>query len=198
MGEKLKTNEETLVKVTGSLVKDGEILEELAKYATTVVHGAGKYINEELEEEEIPYSFEDGIRKTSEDAMLIVEEVAKEVNQELVKDLNEAGGGFAPEICAVKAEKVSEGNYTGSVKEVKDMNFENKVVSFLGESEDGYLNVNADHVAYAMAVDGDYDRVIYLTASGKNNGQKKALGENIEEFELQTEESFKISEKRYS
>ncbi len=190
----LKFRGKTFVfKVGGKILDSDEVFEAIAEdivilslvgIKPIVVHGGGKEITAFLERLGIKSEFKDGIRKTDDKVMEIVEMVLDgKINGKIVSSICKKGGkaiGLSgrDSFCIV-SEKV-EGR-VGRVKEVKREVIEKiiqsgfiPVLSPVTTTEDGIsLNTNADEVACEVAISISSEKLILLTDEegviGKNN-----------------------------
>jgi len=155
-----------------------------------VVHGGGKDITAFLERLGIKSEFKDGIRKTDDKVMEIVEMVLDgKINGKIVSSICKKGGkaiGLSgrDSFCII-SEKV-EGR-VGKVKKVKGEVIEKiiqsgfiPVFSPVTTTEDGIsLNTNADEVACEVAISISSEKLILLTDEegviGKNNQILKTI-----------------------
>ncbi|ANE22104.1 MAG: acetylglutamate kinase [Eggerthellaceae bacterium] len=168
------TGKTVVIKYGGSAMEDPElrakvmsdiVLLKIIGLNPVLVHGGGKAINKAFERYAFPVEFKDGLRVTSPEAMDVVRMVlVGEVNQNLVRDLNEHGnlavgvsGGDGGTIVARQLAP----EY-GRVGEIVQVNVEYlnaliekdyiPVVAGVAQGLDGgYYNINADVAAGAIA-----------------------------------------------
>jgi acetylglutamate kinase len=196
----LKFRGKTFVfKVGGKILDSDEVFESIAEDIVilslvginpVVVHGGGKDITAFLERLGIKSEFKDGIRKTDDKVMEIVEMVLDgKINGKIVSSICKKGGkaiGLSgrDSFCII-SEKV-EGR-VGKVKKVKGEVIEKiiqsgfiPVFSPVTTTEDGIsLNTNADEVACEVAISISSEKLILLTDEegiiGKNNQILKTI-----------------------
>jgi len=175
----------TLVKVSGHELDDPAYLAEFAasikslNTPTVVVHGGGAEITAMQKVMGIEPRYLDGVRITDRDSLRIAEMVMSgSVNKRLVRCLLNAG------IDALGLSGVDRGLVRARQMQVagQDMGFTGEVVSVRGEvvlslleqgitpvispvslGEETNFNVNADHVAGALAAAINANRVVFLT-----------------------------------
>jgi acetylglutamate kinase len=196
----LKFRGKTFVfKIGGKILDSDEVFESIAEDIVilslvginpVVVHGGGKDITAFLERLGIKSEFKDGIRKTDDKVMEIVEMVLDgKINGKIVSSICKKGGkaiGLSgrDSFCII-SEKV-EGR-VGKVKKVKGEVIEKiiqsgfiPVLSPVTTTEDGIsLNTNADEVACEVAISISSEKLILLTDEegviGKNNQILKTI-----------------------
>ncbi len=196
----LKFRGKTFVfKIGGKILDSDEVFESIAEDIVilslvginpVVVHGGGKDITAFLERLGIKSEFKDGIRKTDDKVMEIVEMVLDgKINGKIVSSICKKGGkaiGLSgrDSFCII-SEKV-EGR-VGKVKKVKGEVIEKiiqsgfiPVFSPVTTTEDGIsLNTNADEVACEIAISISSEKLILLTDEegviGKNNQILKTI-----------------------
>lgn len=148
------------------------VLLECIGFKPIVVHGGGKAISAELKRRNIPVKFVNGLRYTDSAAIGIVDEVLhKQVNKELIRLGEEAGGRMAPisgkDIFTAgrilsKDPVTGEEQDVGFVGDIVKVNPEPvraaldagkiPVITPLGTGEDGQIyNINADTAACRTA-----------------------------------------------
>ncbi len=168
------TGKTVVIKYGGSAMEDPAlraqvmsdiVLLKIIGVNPVLVHGGGKAINKAFERYGIPVRFENGLRVTTDEAMAIVNMVlVGEVNQSLVRDINEHGnlavGVSGSDAGTIKARQLAP-EY-GRVGEIVDVNagYLNAVIEddyipvvagvALGE-DGGHYNINADIAAGAIA-----------------------------------------------
>lgn len=144
-----------------------------------LVHGGGPDITDMLKRVGIETRFVDGLRVTDQATMEIVEMVlVGRVNQEIVAGLNDSGGravGLSgKDGRLIRARPMPGKEHLGYVGEVKDINTELietitekgyiPVISPVGIGDDlQSYNINADHVAGAVATAMGADKLVLLT-----------------------------------
>jgi acetylglutamate kinase len=174
-----------VVKVSGHELDDPAYLSEFAQVIkglnipVVVVHGGGAEISAMQKTMGIEPRYQDGVRITDEASLKVVEMVlCGTVNKRLVRYLLAAGvdaqGMSGVDRGLVRAEKMQHPTqnmgYTGSVVAVRGdvlAEFLNAgvtpVVAPVCLGADSTLNVNADHVAGAVAASIGASRVVFLT-----------------------------------
>ncbi len=186
-----------IIKAGGELLLPGpirkKILADLARVArrqpVVFVHGGGPQIEQELNKNKIPTKFVNGRRFTSPEAMVVVERVLSgEINKGLAAELTKGGanavglscrdGGLVTAIPmknlgrAAKPSKYNVALLTALLS--KDFL---PVVSSVGSDPNGNpVNINADDVASALAVQLRAANLVFLTnISGVLNHEKKTI-----------------------
>jgi acetylglutamate kinase len=181
-----------VIKIGGQPGEDAKARRELARqiaalhragHQTVVVHGGGKALTATLARLGIPTEFREGLRVTdaaTRDVALMV--LAGLSNKQWVADL-EANSQRALGICGGDGKLVVARKLQGRARDlgyvgrpvkvnarVLEMAFQGgfiPVVASLALSPRGeYLNVNADDLAAAIAMELGADRLVYLTESG--------------------------------
>ena len=175
----------TLVKVSGHELDDPDYLAQFAaaikslNTPTVVVHGGGAEITAMQKVMGIEPRYLDGVRITDRESLRIAEMVMSgSVNKRLVRYLLKAG------LDALGLSGVDRGLVRARQMQVagQDMGFTGEVVSVRGEvvlslleqgitpvispvslGEETNFNVNADHVAGALATAINASRVVFLT-----------------------------------
>jgi acetylglutamate kinase len=171
-----------VVKVSGSELDDDTFLAEFAavirdlKRPAVIVHGGGREISNLQRQLGIEPRYVDGIRVTDEPSLAVVEMVlCGVVNKRLVRLLLSAGvdavGLSGVDRGLVRAKQMSsEMGFTGEVTSVRgEVLVEllekgvTPVVSPVSLGDDSNYNVNADHVAGAIATAIQAQRIVFLT-----------------------------------
>jgi acetylglutamate kinase len=176
-----------VIKYGGAAMEEEGLKKEFAKDITllkfvginpVIVHGGGPKIGRLLADLQIPTKFVDGLRVTDEKTLEVVEMVLSgQVNKEIVKNINDAGGGaigLSGKDGRLLVAKRVEGKDIGFVGEVVDVNSAilkdiNKhgyipVIAPLADGVDGNsYNVNADTAAGAVAKALGAEKLILLT-----------------------------------
>lgn len=179
-----------VVKYGGSLMVDDELkplfAEDIAllKYVginPIIVHGGGKEISKWLEKLGKESVFIDGLRVTDSETMEITEMVLSgKINSEVVSMINQEGGkavglsGKDGNLFVGRKKDTKENKDLGFVGDIIEVNTNLlntlstsgyiPVISSVGVSESGQgLNMNADHVAEAIATALKAQKLIYLT-----------------------------------
>ncbi len=181
-------NKPILIKLGGSILNNKAAISSLCQEIKTlresgfkliIVHGGSKAINEALAIYGIESQIIQGMRKTSLEAIQIIEMVlCGQVNQALVRHLNQiavpavglSGAGNNTIVCDYLSAEL------GFVGEIKTINpslihhlLEAKeayipVIASLGVNESGTaLNINADFAASCLANTFDVQKLIYIT-----------------------------------
>jgi len=142
--------ETILVKVSGDLVKNPDVLGEikdLAKSALVdIAYGFGTELSNELKTKGIPFTYVDGIRKTNEEGL----EVALAVSEKFKNELKTEFSGYDNITLVSPVEKVN-----------------NKIV-----------NTNSDEIVRQRKE--EYSRIIIYTKEGRNKDNLKREIPNIE------------------
>ena len=170
-------------KVGGKILDSSEVFDSIAEdivllslagIKPVVVHGGGKEITKFLEKLGIKSEFKDGVRKTTDEMMEIVEMVLDgKINGRLVSSICKKGGqaiGMSGrDMLSVISERY-EGR-VGKVKMVRKQEIEKilslnliPVFSSIKVLEDGTpMNTNADEVACEIAISLGAEKLILLT-----------------------------------
>ncbi len=177
-----------VLKIGGNQVEDEPFLAEFAttvkklseEYVIIIVHGGGKEIADLHGKLDVPFQTVDGLRVTSEESLRLVEMVLNgAVNTRLVRWLVNAGvdavglSGVDMGLVRVTPMVVKEQSL-GRVGAIRDVNGEAllqltdlgiiPVISPVSLGEDGLVyNVNADHVAAAVARAVEASRLIFVS-----------------------------------
>lgn len=178
-----------VIKYGGSFMNDQDIkysvmddiaLMKLVGIRPIVVHGGGKDISSMLDRLDIESEFMDGLRVTSKETVSVAEMVlCGKINKEIVqllqnRDINAVGiSGKDGGMLRVK-KKLSHGKdigYVGEITRVKDAILQDMlrndyvpVIAPIGYDRNKQTyNINADHVAYAIAKKLKAEKLIYLT-----------------------------------
>ncbi len=150
------------------------VLLSLAGIKPVVVHGGGKEITKFLEKLGIKSEFKDGIRKTTDEMMEVVEMVLDgKINGQLVSSICKKGGQ-AIGISGRDMSSIISERYEGRVGKVKMVRKEEiekilsmnliPVFSSITVLEDGTsMNTNADEVACEIAISLGAEKLILLT-----------------------------------
>ena len=174
-----------LIKVGGHEIGDPEFLTAFSSAVSglnqpaVIVHGGGKEIAALQEKFDIEPRYTDGVRITDAISLSIVEMVlCGEVNKRLVRYLINAGvdalGLSGVDRGIVRAEKMQhpeiDMQFTGVVASVRGEALSSllqqgvtPVLAPICQGEGSSFNVNADHVAGAVAVAIGAQRVVFLT-----------------------------------
>ena len=193
-----------VVKLGGSLLEDPEsrhaILSAIASRADAgqglvLVHGGGKRIDAALAARGIPKRTHAGLRVTDGATLEVVVAVLRDVNRELVDEIASLGvpaaGVAAPWILHAVPHPPVDGialGHVGSVVRVESAALDAArgasavtVLAPLGLGPDGgFLNVNADSAAAAVAAALGARRLVFLTDV---EGVSDAAGRRIEELD---------------
>ncbi|MDP2401947.1 MAG: acetylglutamate kinase, partial [Actinomycetota bacterium] len=153
------------------------VLKKLVGINPVIVHGGGPEITTYMNRLDMPVEFYDGLRVTTPEAMELVKMVlVGKVNKELVAEINTHGrlavGIAGDDANLIRATQRSERlGRVGDVTEI-DTTVVTKlvedgfipVIATVAVGDDGgSFNINADHVAGAIAAELDADKVIFLT-----------------------------------
>ncbi|MEM7029396.1 MAG: acetylglutamate kinase [Chloroflexota bacterium] len=175
-----------VLKVGGNEIDDPDFVEQFGKVldtlseSTMVVHGGGKEIKQLQEKLGLEAQYIDGLRVTDEESLVLVQMVlAGRVNKRLVAALSSAGldvfGMSGIDRASIQAEKLEHPSgdlgYVGKITHVKADVFHHllrdnivPIVSPICYGPGGdVFNVNADHVALAVAIALDADQLVFLT-----------------------------------
>lgn len=175
-----------VLKVGGNEIDDAEFVAKLGGALTTVVeplilvHGGGKEIKQLQERLGLEPQYIDGLRVTDEDSLILVQMVlAGRVNKRLVAALSNAGldvfGMSGIDRASIQAKKLEHPGgdlgYVGQITHVKAEVFRHMledgitpIVSPICYGPGGYVfNVNADHVALALATALPARELVFLT-----------------------------------
>ncbi|GIP35623.1 acetylglutamate kinase [Paenibacillus sp. J2TS4] len=161
-----------------------------------IVHGGGPAISGILDRLGIESEFVNGLRKTSDEVLDVVEMVlAGRINKEIVRKIQESGakalGLSGVDGHLIEAEPVANSEEIGWVGDVTSVNADLvrgiaamgyiPVIAPIGIGEDGSqrFNINADTAAGAVASQIGVDRMIVVTdvpgIMATVNGQKEVL-----------------------
>ncbi len=174
-----------LIKISGHELDSPAYLDGLAEAlralsgAVVIVHGGGKEITQMQERMGITPTYHEGVRITDADSLALVEMVlCGAVNKRLVRTLVNAGinaiGLSGVDGGIVRAEKMAHATvdmgFTGSitwvnsdpVRALLDADYI-PVIAPISIGRDSNFNVNADHVAGAIATVMGVDRLIFLS-----------------------------------
>lgn len=183
---KAATGQTVVIKYGGSAMVDPElrasvmsdiVLLKVIGLNPVIVHGGGASVSKLMERLDIPVEFKGGLRVTTDEAMDVAKMVlVGQVNQDLVRDLNEHGnlavgisGSDGGTLVAEQADPE-----LGRVGRITKVNTEllEYIISddyipivatvALGEDE-GYYNVNADTAACEVAAALRAHKAIFLT-----------------------------------
>ena len=177
-----------VVKYGGSAMVDEELkrqviqdvtLLKLVGFKPVIVHGGGKEISRWVEKSGMEPVFINGLRKTDEATMEIVEMVLNKVNKSLVKLVQELGvnavGISGKDGGLLKVEKkYADGQDIGFVGDVTEVNanviydlLENDFLPIIApiglDSQFQTYNINADDAACAIAKAVGADKLVFLT-----------------------------------
>jgi acetylglutamate kinase len=174
-----------VIKIGGHEIADLDFLAELAAVirlmtaSVVIVHGGGKEISAMQQRLGIEPQYINGVRVTDSDSLAVVTMVlCGTVNKRLVRALIangiDAQGLSGVDRGIVRAAKMHHDSidmgYTGEVISVRgaaiqDMLAQNivPVIAPICVGEDSHYNVNADHVAGAVAAAIHADRVVFIT-----------------------------------
>lgn len=174
-----------LIKCGGSIIDElspefFQSIKELKKqgYAIVIVHGGGPDINHMLEQFQVKTEFVDGLRKTTKEALNVVEMVLSgQTNRKLVQKLEENGlhsiGLNGSDSHLLEGEFVNKDKlgFVGEVKKVNtdliEMFLERDIIPVITPiaiTKDGVkLNVNADYAAASVANALKVEQCLFVT-----------------------------------
>jgi acetylglutamate kinase len=175
-----------VLKVGGNEIDDAAFVDQLGAAMAAVsqpmmlVHGGGKEIKQLQEQLGLKAQYIDGLRVTDEESLVLVQMVLSgRVNKRLVATLSNAGldvfGMSGLDRASIQAKKLEHPNgdlgFVGQVTQVKVDVFkrmlEENVIPVIAPVCYGpggnVFNVNADHVAQALAVALAADELVFLT-----------------------------------
>lgn len=188
----MKCGGSTLAALPDSFFKDMKLLQDEA-IIPVIVHGGGPAISSTLEKLGIETEFVNGLRKTNEAVLDVVEMVlAGQINKEIVRKIQLSGaraiGLSGVDGHLIQAEPVANAHEVGLVGDVTKVNAEliqglvkmgyMPVIAPVGLGEDGgqRYNINADTAAGAVASHLGVERMIVVTdVPGIMNGEKQVL-----------------------
>lgn len=170
-----------VVKYGGSTMKSSEevynILEDIVFLHTVgikpiVVHGGGHFITSALQKLGKKAVFVDGVRKTDEQTMQVVEKVLDRVNSKIVSDIEQLKAKAKGFSKLAKALRFKESlGYVGKVERIDTDPIINAlsenfipVLSPVGVDSTGHsININADDVAMATAKELCSEKLVLMT-----------------------------------
>ena len=132
-----------------------------------LVHGGGPFINEEFKKLNMKIEFKDGLRVTTRENMVVVDNVLSEVNNGIAHDIKQLGGRAVSlnttRKDVIHAQKHKEKSNLGFVGQVNSVNADTirkavrprsvPIISPVGIGPDKELyNVNADDVSSEIAI----------------------------------------------
>ncbi|MFE5324094.1 acetylglutamate kinase [Paenibacillus sp. NPDC056579] len=188
----MKCGGSTLAALPDSFFKDMKLLQDEA-IIPVIVHGGGPAISSTLEKLGIETEFVNGLRKTNEAVLDVVEMVlAGQINKEIVRKIQLSGaraiGLSGVDGHLIQAEPVANAHEVGLVGDVTKVNAEliqgivkmgyMPVIAPVGLGEDGgqRYNINADTAAGAVASHLGVERMIVVTdVPGIMNREKQVL-----------------------
>lgn len=188
----MKCGGSTLAALPDSFFKDMKLLQDEA-IIPVIVHGGGPAISSTLEKLGIETEFVNGLRKTNEAVLDVVEMVlAGQINKEIVRKIQLSGaraiGLSGVDGHLIQAEPVVNAHEVGLVGDVTKVNAEliqgivkmgyMPVIAPVGLGEDGgqRYNINADTAAGAVASHLGVERMIVVTdVPGIMNREKQVL-----------------------
>tara|TARA_Y100000590_G_scaffold379381_1_gene447001 strand:+ start:8 stop:880 length:873 start_codon:yes stop_codon:yes gene_type:complete len=193
-------NDNLVIKCGGKILVDPQLLKNFTNDVwilkklgmnVTIIHGGGPRIKKKLEELNIKSNFVRGLRVTDSKTMSVVEEVLKDFNSEIVRDLNKKS-------CNAKGVNVGENNVFLVDPENKELGFVGKpkkilndkiyellkskflpVLSPMGlDEKNKKYNINADTAASALAKSIKARRLLLMTdVEGVYDENKKLISE---------------------
>ena len=132
-----------------------------------VVHGAGGRISRALEEAGVGTRFVDGRRVTSDEAIPVVREAFRRVNEELCRQIGDRAVGLMGDELGLEAERIPGYGNVGMllpvVPPVLRELLEARAVPVIAPLARGPLNVNADDAAAVLAVGLLADRLVFAS-----------------------------------
>ncbi|UJF36496.1 acetylglutamate kinase [Paenibacillus hexagrammi] len=188
----MKCGGSTLAALPESFFADMRQLQEEG-IVTVIVHGGGPAISDTLSKLGIETEFVNGLRRTTEDVLDVVEMVLSgKINKEIVRRIQLAGasalGLSGVDGQLIEAVPVSNANEVGLVGDVTKVNAELiqdvvqmgyiPVIAPVGLGADGgqRYNINADTAAGAVASHLGVEQMIVVTdVPGIMNGEKQVL-----------------------
>ena len=188
----MKCGGSTLAALPDSFFLDMKRLQDEA-IIPVIVHGGGPAISSTLEKLGIETEFVNGLRKTNEAVLDVVEMVLSgQINKEIVRKIQLSGaramGLSGVDGHLIQAEPVANAHEVGLVGDVTKVNAEliqgivkmgyMPVIAPVGLGADGgqRYNINADTAAGAVASHLGVERMIVVTdVPGIMNGEKKVL-----------------------
>jgi len=179
-------NKITVIKYGGSILGEDRVrrsvLEDIVFLSymglrPILVHGGGPNISERLRKIGKKTDFVDGMRVTDSETLKIVNEELVQLNNKVIKELEELGGspkGFTVENCIATVKKKKAKQDLGLVGEIidvdskvleKDVKKGNiPVICPMGKDEKGRIyNINADEVASFIAPSLKAEKFVLLT-----------------------------------
>ncbi len=195
-----------VIKIGGEVVEDDNAIRHQARQVISlnnhgakviVVHGGGVQITQALEQAGVKSEFIKGVRNTSAEAVEITQQCLDALNKKILRIFAEEVEAMDAEVEArgfggyedgiIEATPVFEGTRTGTVSSVNADKLKERftgskgpAVQFiypicLGE-DGGFMNVNADDVAAAVAIAMDADRLIICSnIPGVMDKEKKVI-----------------------
>jgi acetylglutamate kinase len=186
-----------VIKAGGELLVAGpartQILKDLSrwhkKHPIVFVHGGGPQIEQELLKNNVPTQFINGRRVTSVEAMVFVERILSgQINKGLAAELTTRGAAAVGLSCrdaaTIAAKPIAELGRAATPAKIKTMLIETllaanflPVLSSVGSDKEGEaVNINADDVASALAIQLRAANLIFLTnISGVLDQNKKRI-----------------------
>ena len=185
-----------IIKCGGELITNDEVKQNISEDVAlmrfvgikpVVVHGGGIQVTQLLERLGKNTEFKEGLRKTDQETVEVVEMVLGKINKDLVNLINQSGAhavglsGKDGELIKAKKLNSSKGEDLGMVGEVEQINLsiikalDNEthmpngqgfipVIAPLGVANDGTtLNINADIVAADIAAALQAEKMLILT-----------------------------------
>ncbi len=183
---KAATGKTVVIKYGGSAMEDPElratvmsdiVLLKIVGVNPVIVHGGGKAISAGMKRFNVPVEFRNGLRVTTDEGMEVVRTIlVGEVNQDLVRQINEHGnlavgvsGSDAGTVIAEQIDpdlgrvgRVTAVN-TGFLTEILQSDYIPVVAGVALGEDGGYYNINADTVAGNIAAALGAQKIIFLT-----------------------------------
>jgi acetylglutamate kinase len=132
-----------------------------------IVHGAGPQISLEMAKRGIEVAFVNGRRVTTPEALVVVREALKQVNNHLVEAIGDRAVGLMGDEIGLEAEQIRElglvGNPLASTPPAVVEALSAGRIPVVAPLARGPLNVNADEAAAMLAVGIEAERVHFVT-----------------------------------
>lgn len=176
-----------VIKIGGEVVEDDNAIRHQVRQAihlagneakVIIVHGGGVQITNALNTAGVKSEFVNGVRNTSAEAVVITQMCLDALNKKIVKIFEEEAsavnvvgyGGFDDGI--INAAPLFKGTRTGKVSRVDAAKIKDRFVGptvqfvypICRGADGGFMNVNADDVAAAIAIAVNADRLIMCSS----------------------------------
>ena len=182
-----------LIKISGKVLNHScffEIIRDIALLQKSgvqviLVHGCGYQIDAQLVKIDEEIKKDNGVRITSFRAMKVIVKIAQEYRNKIIVQLKKQNCAVYGD-CeqAIIAHKTSPHNYTGEIVRIKKRAIKKilsrgiAVIAPLGVSKSGdFLNINADHVAFSLAVAFKAAKLIFMTDVSGIYGERGFIAE---------------------